>query len=752
MRIVDQSASMGPPSGGPGLTLSGGQAGPWLAVADGHAWREPGQARPALPGGETRLGAALAEVALRHPGADVLLESDGRPTDDALAGAAAVRAAGGRLWVRPPAGAAADTGLLEARARRAGAGVEVEARVESSVRGALRLVLEREGAALAVRELAVVPGGAQQVRFEGLPAGDLPARFTLRLQPLAGTPDDAAGNNLLEVPCAADARSVAVVGDLDVAALARALPGVVVRSAATAEQAAVSGADLVVLAGLPWAALGVPGVRALEAAVVQGSHLLLLGGPRGYARGGWGGTALEQRLAPLRCVAPPSGPVAWVLALDASGSTAGAPARALAQAALEALAALQPGERLAVLPFRAASVAAPLAPGWLDAGAPAAREALRTALEALPAQGPTDLRAGVTGAIDLLAAQPEGTTRALVLLTDGDPDERPDAQALAGLRERLAAAGVRFSALVVGMPGTVQALRAGVAQRPEHVQLLGGSEALVAQLLERLARERAALEQEALGSGWSAQPGPGPQAAALVALGELEGLHAVELAPGARLVAVAQQAGAASAAQGVRPLAAGLTLGSGRVHALAWGPGSSAGPSAAAARLAPLVGLLAQEAERGLEAELAPDGGLRVAWPEGRGLGSATLGLDASAFPLLEVAPGLYAGAWPAGLPAASDGMGATARLVAGGMERALRWPSRPAAEHRGVGVDVAALERLARAGGGGLLRAGAEPQAPAQGRGLPTPTLWLGLAATLLLVERALAWRRAPGSDREAA
>lgn len=747
--VVDQSASVG---GWAATATPPARRGEhWLAVADGYAWHEPGTVPPRLPGGASRLGGALAEVARLHPGAEVVLESDGRATDDAQAGAAAVRAAGGTLWTRPARRAVADAGLLEARARQGAAGVTLEALVASSVRGRVQLSVEHEGSSVAVRELALLPASVERVRLDALPAPALPARYTLRLRALEGTPDDDPGNDVLEVPCVAQARSVAVVGDVDADALARGLPSMGVRRVATAGEAAASGADLVVLAGVPWASLGTPAVRALASWVAQGGQLLLLGGPQGYARGGWGGTPLERQLAPLQCVAPPSGPVAWVLALDASGSTAGAPARALAAAALDALGSLQPGERLCVLPFRAASAAAPLGPGWLQAGEAGAQDRLRAALEALPAQGPTDLRAGVAGAIDLLAAQPAGMTRCLVLLTDGDPDERPDARALAGLREQLAAAGVRFSALVVGMPGAVEALRAAVAQRPEHVQLLGGAEALVAQLLERLARERAALEHESLGAGWRAQAPDEPAASLLAGLGELEGLHAVEVAPGARLVAHAVRPGDAAA---LRVLAAERALGSGRVHALAWGPGSSADPAAAAARLAPWVGLLAQAAERGVEAEVGADGQLRVAWPEAAGVGGAWLGRGADEHVqlLLEVAPGVFAGPWPPALDDELAGEGAAACVRARGFAPVLRWPSRPAPEHRGVGADLARLEALARAGGGSLLGVGEQPAGRGAGRGLPTPTLWLVLAATLLLVERALAWRQVQGSRQEAA
>lgn len=745
VQVRDLSASLGPGAlaGGPGVAPQGA----WLAVADGVAWVAPGEGAPRLARGASRLGQALAEAAARHPGADVLLESDGRATDDALAGAAAVRAAGGRLYARPPRGEAADVGLLDVRATRVGMRVRLAARVASTVRGAARLYAEVDGASVASREVDLAPASVAELDLQ-VEAGPA-AALALRLDAQPGTPDDDPGNNRVEARCPPEQRALAVLGDVDVAALRAALPGIEVRGASSVAQALALGPDLLVLAGVPWTALGDAAVRDLEAWVVQGGRLLLLGGPRGYARGGWGGTALEQRLAPLHCSVPPGGPVAWVLALDASGSTSGAPARALAGAALEAAAALQPGERLAVLPFRGASGAVPLEPGWIEAGDAGARERLRRALDLLAAQGPTDLRAGMLGGAALLAGQAGPTRRCLLLLTDGDPDERPLPGALQGVRAQLEAQEVRFSALVVGMAATVEALRASVARRPQDVQLLAGSEQVVAGLLEGLGRERAAREREALGPGWAVAGAGEGWAAGLAALGALDDLHAVELAPGAALRAGARPAAAGGAE---RPLAAERVLGSGRVHAVAWGPALAAQPAQAAGRLAAVLRALAEAADRGVQAEAAPGGGLRVAWPARAGTGRVDLALPSGMHELLEVAPGLFAGLPTLGAgdeAALADGV---ARVRAGGEERVLRGPAQPPAEHRGVGVDVARLEQLARAGGGALLGAGEEPPRRSPAGAGPWPAAWLLLAATLLVVERARAWRRAPAAGQEAA
>src|SRR5688572_30921480 len=96
LEVLDLSASMGPASPRP----SPGSAEGWLAVADGWRWVPPGAAAPALARVATTLGAALHDVAARHPGRDVVCTTDGRATDDALSGARAVRARGGRLLPR----------------------------------------------------------------------------------------------------------------------------------------------------------------------------------------------------------------------------------------------------------------------------------------------------------------------------------------------------------------------------------------------------------------------------------------------------------------------------------------------------------------------------------------------------------------------------------------------------------------------------------------------------------------------------
>lgn len=748
VQVIDASASVGEASpAAPPPAFAGTTGQPELWVADGHAWRMPGQPVPRLPRGASGLGAALMEVAQRRPGAHVLLESDGRATDDLEAGVRAVLASGGRVWTRPPARAVADVGLLHVRlASGAQAGrVVLEASVASSVRGAVRLCVEG-GRERVLRELAVEPGSEQPVRLE-VPVAGLPATLEARLEAAPGTPDDVRGNNRVVLVLPSERRTLALVGDLPVDLLAAALEGLEVRQHASVAAAVASAPDLLVLAGVPWADVGVEGVARIEELVARGTHLLLLGGARGYARGGWGGTALERRLSPLRVAAPPGRSAAWVLALDASGSTAGAPAQALAGAALEALASLQPGERLCVLPFRAAAAAAPLAPGWIEAGDVAAGSRLRAALAALVSQGPTDLGGGIVGGVQVLEAQPPGRTRCLLLLTDGDPDERLDPQALAGVRARVEQAGVRFSALVVGMREAVEALRRGVARRPEHVALLGGSEALVPSLLEQLARERAALEQESLGAGWLAEPLLPGWASTLEAIGPLDGLHAVEPVPEATLVALARPAGPGGSA---RPLAAQRSVGSGEVHGLAWGPLPGEQAQRAVPGLAGVMRELAESSQRALEAEVLPDGVLRVAWPQVAGSGRAVLRTGTTEHGLLEVAPGVFQGMVPA--LAAGAGPAPGSSLRAGSASRPVRGPAMPDAEHRGVGVDLERLRQAARAGGGELVAAGSAVPVPLPGRGWPTPAAWLLLAATLLVAERVVAWRAARRPRTESA
>jgi hypothetical protein len=399
----------------------------------------------------------------------------------------------------------------------------------------------------------------------------------------------------------------------------------------------------------------------------------------------------------------------------------------LTGAAREALARLQRGERLAVLPFRGEAASQPLAGGFVGADDRERRAALEAALDALAAGGPTDLVAGLEAGARLLVGAPPGRERVLVLLTDGDPEDAPDEQGLARVGAALKAADVAFGALVVDMPAAVAVLRRRVAARDADVLPLDAPRGLAAALLEQLAGRRAAREQRRTGEPTALEATPGTWAD-LFPRGWLpRWQHDVEAAPGARLVARARWR---SAVGGEGPFAAERTLGAGRSAALAWGPGAETDPAAAAALMAPLLVRLAGEVERGREAELDVEGRLRLRLPEARERGRLSLLADGRISALLEVEPGLYESEGPC--PDAID-----LRVRGEGFERRVRLAMRPPAEHRGVGSDAERLAAIARAGGGRLL--GPEERVPLDARPAGVALApWLLLAACmLLLVER---------------
>jgi|GEM_PF-2296732 len=735
--VFDVSASLGRVGAGPAPGTAA-----WLAVADGQRWVPLGAAPEGLARGASTLGAALAEAAAKRPGRDVLLVSDGRATDDALAGARAVLAAGARVFTRPPTEPAADVGLLSARLERLGSGGPARATLTlgSSTTGRARVSLARAGQVRAAQEVVLQAGTRQLLSLQDSEPPEGAASYLVRVEALPGTPDDDPANDALALGLAPVRASVRVWGELDLEALRPPDGGPEISRLTEPSEGELAAADLVVLAGLPWSAIGPARAEALARFTAAGGRLLLLGGPTGYAPGGWGGTPLERVLAPLRVRGGPEGGAAIVLALDVSGSTSGEPLQALTRAAREALEGLQPGERLAVLPFRGAAQARPLAPGFVAAGDADRRAELERALSALVAGGPTDLGAGIRAAVALLEGAPNASgtgpgERRLLLLTDGDPDEAPDVQALRSLVPRLGAAQVRFAALVVGMPAAAEALRATLAARPEDVLLLEGTESLASRLLAQLARQRARAEEARLGRPALLEGAPGSWAALLPAEAALSWIHDVEPVEGALLVGRARLAGPnprTAAFAGERG------HGAGRVHALAWGPGAESDRVAAARLLAPLVARLAAEADRGVSAELDAQGRLRVLLAAQAGRGRLTLVVGPHTLDLLEIAPGLFESE-------AAPPDGEDARVRGPGFERVLRLPARPPAEHRGTGPDLERLRMLAEVGGGRLLVTGEEPPAAKRRLGVALTPVLLLLAAILLLVERRRAWRAPP-------
>jgi Ca-activated chloride channel family protein len=136
-----------------------------------------------------------------------------------------------------------------------------------------------------------------------------------------------------------------------------------------------------------------------------------------------------------------------VLVLDVSGSMAGEPLRHVAASSQRMAELLQERDRLGVVSFhRAAHTAAPVA-----AMTPEGRRAVKVAAAALVAGGNTNISAGLSHAALLLPPADGDERQALVLLSDGQPNEgTTSAQGLAQEVERVRARGVSVSTLGFG--------------------------------------------------------------------------------------------------------------------------------------------------------------------------------------------------------------------------------------------------------------------------------------------------------------
>ncbi len=729
--VIDVSASMG--EAAPALPGGVKARSAWILVADG--WEEVvgGVQAARLPRGASRLGAALRHVEARYPGSDVVLVTDGRATGhDVIHAARRLAAAGGRVFTAPPAAASADVGLDGARLLSATPRARVEAVISSSTSGRAEVRLARGGHVVDRIEVDLAPGLIQSVELEDSAPPPAGTTYQVLLVPAEGTPDDDRADNRLSVGLRPERRVVLACG-LPEAEIWSTGKDLVVRVARDLDAAALAGADCVVLANMPWRDIGNDLVRALERFVAGGGRLLLLGGQDAYAGGGWAGTPLEERLSPLRVPREEGTGLALVLAIDQSGSTAGSTLAHLKDAARRALQGIVPGERMAVLPF-----AGKPAPRLLGAGAgttgvvawrdDAVRAAVLDALDALTARGDTDLPAAIREAARR-AHGIEARERRVLLLTDGDPDNPPDVQALRKAATFLAERDVRFGALVVGDDEAVTRLRTHLASSAADVQALGDASELSAHLLHRLGTLRAN-DAMRLGRprrlvGLEGIPPPFDLSAS-----GFSGLHRLETAVehGAVTLVHAHY----DAPERLRtPLAAVRAVGAGEVAALAWGTDVEARPRRAPAvgRLRGWVAALASEADRGLAA--AFDGAdLVVQWPAARGLGTIQAVTSSGSSALMEVESGLFRGPPP---PGAAEGV-RVQRGGADGATRPLRLPSRPEAEHMGSGVDEAMLQAIAEAGDGRRLMPGTAPP-PSQERSRLPLAPWLLLAACILLV-----------------
>jgi len=733
--VVDVSASLG--RGGARLPEGLHVRPHWVLVADGFQ-DVVGEAEAARLGrGETRIGAALRHVAETRPGADVLLFTDGRDTDgDAVAGAQRLAAGGGRVFVAPPARPPADVGLLGARLLAGAPVARIEVRVGSSTSGAGELRLSRGGRIVDRRDLTFGPDEEQRIELVDPAAPPEGGTYQVVLLPDAGTPDDDPGDDRLSLGLRPERRVILAWG-LGAQTGLLSAPGFVVRSVAEsgagADLSGLASADCLVLSNLPWRDMGTVAARAIERFVASGGSLLILGGHDAYAGGGWAGTRFEERLAALRVPRQEGTGLALVLALDRSGSTAGATLAHFQEAARRALQGITPGERMALLTFAGRPAAALEPPGVVGPAQPDRLRILLEALDGLEAGGDTDLPAAIRAAGARVAGI-EARERRVLLLTDGDPDHPPAESELRSAARFLRERGIGFGALVVGDPAAVKLLRATVAETPEDVRALVDPQDLPMYLLHVLGglRNRKAILPR------PARIVAAPDAALPFELGGFlpRKLQRLEVAfeQGASAVAYAEYD---DLRVGSVPFAAERRVGAGTSAAFAWGPvfESLMERAAALERVRPWVQRLASSADRGLAADV--EGGfLIVRYPAAAGAGGLRARGVVGSTQLVETAPGVFRGPLP---QRPAEGVWVSPGSLSAGPaglqdERPLRLPARPPAESRGIGLDETRMAAIAAAGGGRRLGAGEQPPRPARDPGLPLAP-WLLLGACILLV-----------------
>ncbi len=447
-----------------------------------------------------------------------------------------------------------------------------------------------------------------------------------------------------------------------------------------------------------------------------GGSLVLLGGSKSFGAGDWGGTVLET-LSPLSSV-PPTPATRWVLLADASGSMAAAKDGWSrwdeAVAALSAAVAGVPGRDPVSVGRFAGDVR------WAYRDVPAADAASRPPLGGKPG-GATNLQA----ALETVAADAEragGLPTRLLLLTDAEAD-LTDAGALAA---RLAAANVT-------------------------VDLIATDQVPDARVRSILTRTGGRLLTEQHPGAWSAA------AKELVA-----DARPTPLRPGGSVRFVgpiaavpARSVGRLNATwpkQGITPLAvargetvaAEWAVGTGTVAAAAFAPtaaeAAALADQVAAAPADPRFSVSIDEGPEGLTATLDSTGGGTFA----NGL-TPTLSLADADAPgggekvvMPQVGPGEYRLAVPGPrrasiLTVSVNGRPLARRAVAG------RYP----AEFEAVGVDAAALARLAAVSGGRVV--GPTDVRPLD---LPLPTRavplgpWLAAIGAGLLAVSLVLWR----------
>jgi Ca-activated chloride channel homolog len=206
-------------------------------------------------------------------------------------------------------------------------------------------------------------------------------------------------------------------------------------------RAALDRYDLVVLSNVPRAALGDRELAALDGFVRDGGGLLVAGGADAFGSGGWQGTRLEP-LLPVLLDLPErqdEASLALALAIDRSGSMAGAKMELTKEAARATVEMLPPSDLVAISVFD--SQAAPVV--HLQRASNRAR--ILADIGRIQASGGTNILAGLREAFDELAPA-RARKKHIILLTDGQSPY----EGIPELIDAAAAQRITISAIGIG--------------------------------------------------------------------------------------------------------------------------------------------------------------------------------------------------------------------------------------------------------------------------------------------------------------
>ncbi len=382
----------------------------------------------------------------------VLLLSDGLATRGDLLGAS--RRLGQRgvaLDVVPlPAPAQADAAIAELSAPdliRPGEPFRLDVRVVSdrAIDAQLRVDGGRAVSFDEPQRIARLNAGATTLTFRArvLQPGTAVVRAHLSA---AGDRRPANDDGVLALATQAAPRVLCLEGAPGVAsAFARALAAqhitTDVQGARGAAAGALAGADLVVLADVPRAALPDQMLAALDGFVRAGGGLLVAGGTQSFGPGGYAHSPLEP-LLPLRLDVPEvqeEPALALALVIDRSGSMTGPKLELTKQAARATADAMAASDQIAVVVFD--NQATPVVP--LQAAAN--RQRITRDIGRIAAGGGTNILSGLREAVDELMPA-RARKKHVILLSDGQSpyDEIPE------LVDAATAARITISAIGVG--------------------------------------------------------------------------------------------------------------------------------------------------------------------------------------------------------------------------------------------------------------------------------------------------------------